>query len=51
MERLNGGMKMNNSEIFAVLEKSISCEWDVTEIEEGILKINFYVDEVEDEDE
>ena len=39
---------MNNSEIFAVLEKSISCEWDVIEIEDGILKVNFYVDEVED---
>ena len=42
---------MNNSEIFAVLEKNVSCDWDVTEIEEGILKINFYVDEVENEDE
>jgi hypothetical protein len=32
---------MNNEELIAVLEEHVTCEWEVTDIGEGIVTINF----------
>lgn len=42
---------MSNDELTAVLEKNVTCEWEITEIGEGIVTINFItnIDEGEDQ--
>ncbi len=32
---------MSNDELTAVLEEHVTCEWEVTDIGEGIVTINF----------
>lgn len=42
---------MSNAELIAVLEKHATCEWDITNIDEGIITVNFYVDVNDEGDE
>tara|TARA_R110002012_G_scaffold1542_2_gene7669 strand:+ start:2386 stop:2514 length:129 start_codon:yes stop_codon:yes gene_type:complete len=42
---------MDRKEFFEWLETcQKTCEWDITNIDEGIITINFYVDETKEEE-
>ena len=41
---------MSNSELIAMLEERATCEWDITNIDEGIITVNFYVDETQEDE-
>ena len=47
---------MSSAELLALLEEhaplfqAASCEWDITNIDEGILTVNFYVDETQEDE-
>ena len=43
---------MSKDELIATLEKHITYDgWDITNIDEGILTVNFYYDEPDNEEE